>query len=72
MKNANKIGQIGDILLVLGSALYVYELLTVDTAALTAVISVIYAAALVLKLIHRIGTRNERRAAKAASGKKEA
>ena len=65
-----KIGLIGDILLVLCSVLYVYALLTMQTPVLTALISVVYAAAVVLKLVHRVSTREERRAAKeAARGK---
>ena len=72
MKNAKMIGNIGDLLLVLGSLVYVYALLNMQTTLLTVVISVIYAAAVVFKLIHRHATREERRAAKeAAKGKAE-
>lgn len=72
MKNPKMIGTIGDILLVLGAALYVYALLTVQTVLLTAAISVIFAAAVVLKLIYRVSTREERKAAReAAKGKAE-
>ena len=67
MKNAKLIGDIGDLLLVLGSLVYVYALLNMQTTLLTIVISVIYAAAVVLKLIHRHATCEERRAAKQAA-----
>jgi len=72
MKNAKLIGLIGDILLVLGSVVYVYALLNIQTAVLTAVISVIYGAAVVCKLVHRVATREERRAAKEAAKAEEA
>ena len=72
MKNAKMIGNIGDILLILGSIVYVYALLTMQTPLLTAVISVIYITAVVLKLIHFVSTRDERRAAKEAEKGKAA
>ena len=62
MKNAKKIGDIGQALLVLGSALYIVELMP----GLVAVISIVYAAALILMLIGWIGSREERQAKKAA------
>ena len=70
MKNVKMINNIGDILLILGSALYVYALLTMQTPVLTAIISVVYAIAVVLKLVYLVSTREERKAAKeAAKGK---
>ena len=70
-KTVKKMGLIGRILLVLGSALYVAELLGLETKTLTLVICGIYAVALILMLIEWVATRNERRAKKAA-GKKAA
>lgn len=67
MKNAKRIDDIGSLILVLGSALYAYELLCMDVGNLTLPISIIYIVALVLKLIGWVGTRDERRAAKAAA-----
>lgn len=73
MKNAKKIYNIGQLILVLGSILYVVELLTMETTAFTLAITAVYAVALVLMLIGWIGTRDERRAAKeAARAEKEA
>ena len=70
MKNVKMIGNIGDILLVLGSLVYVYALLNMQTTLLTAVISIIYGIAVVCKLVYRVATRDERKAAKeAAKGK---
>ena len=70
-KTVKTLGLIGRILLVLGSALYVAELLGLETKQLTLAICVIYAVALILMLIEWIATRDERRAKKAA-GKKTA
>ena len=70
-KTVKTLGLIGRILLVLGSALYVAELLGLETKQLTLAICVIYAVALILMLIEWIATRDERRAKKAA-GKKAA
>lgn len=66
MKNAKKIWDIGQLLLILGSILYVVELLTCDSWAFIMVISAVYAVSLVLMLIGWIGTKDERRAAKEA------
>ena len=66
MKNAKKIGDIGQVLLVLGSALYVVELMPRQVPGLVAVISIVYAAALILMLIGWIGSKEERQAKKAA------
>lgn len=67
MKNVKMIGNIGDLLLVLGSAVYVYALLSIQTTLLTAIIGAIYLAAVAFKLAHFVLTREERRAAKAAA-----
>ena len=69
MKAAKTMGIIGRILLVLGSALYVAELLGMETKTLTLVICGIYAVALILMLVEWIATRDERRARKAAKKK---
>ena len=69
MKAVKTMGIIGRILLVLGSALYVAELLGLETQTLTLVICGIYAVALILMLIEWIATRDERRAKKAAKRK---
>ena len=66
MKNAKKIKGIGELLLILGSAMYVLELVASDGWTLTLPISCVYAVALVLMLIGWIGTREERKAARAA------
>ena len=65
MKNAKKIGEIGRLILVLGSALYAFELLNPSAPNLTLPVSLIYAVALVLMIIGWIGTKDERKAAKA-------
>lgn len=62
MKNAKKIGNIGQLLMILGSAMYLAELVWLKTEMLTGVISAIYAVALVLMFIGWIGTRKERKA----------
>ena len=67
MKNAKKIKGIGELLMILGSALYVFELVASDGWTLTLPISCIYIAALVLMGIGWHGTRDERRAAKEAA-----
>lgn len=73
MKNAKKIWNIGQAILVLGSILYVVELLTMESAAFTMAITAVYAVSLVLMIIGWIGTKDERRAAKeAARAEKEA
>ena len=72
MKNAAKIFDIGQLLMILGSALYVLELVYVETAALTTAIAVIYAISLVLILIGWIGTKDERKAEKEKRKQEEA
>ena len=64
MKNAARIFDAGQLILVLGSILYLVELTLVESPALTATIAVVYAISLVLILIGWIGTRDERRAEK--------
>ena len=61
MKNAKKIYGIGQLLLILGSALYIVELVAYETWALTMCILGIYVAALALMLVGWYGTREERR-----------
>lgn len=65
MKNAKTIGNIGQLLLVLGSALYVVELLPWSISGLVGAISVIYAISLILLAIGWVGTKEERKAEKA-------
>lgn len=72
MKNAKLMGNIGQLLMILGSALYLAELVWLKTEALTAFISIIYAVALVLMLIGWIGTKDVRKAAKEAAARKKA
>lgn len=64
MKNAAKIFDIGQMILILGSLLYLVELTILETPFLTSLIAVVYAISLVLILIGWIGTRDERRAEK--------
>ena len=72
MKNAAKIFDIGQLIMILGSALYLVELTLVENTALTAAITVIYAIALVLILIGWIGTKDERKAEKERKRQEEA
>lgn len=65
MKNTKKIGNVGQLLMILGSALYLLELLVFKTEAYNTVISVLYILALILMLIGWIGTKEERKAEKA-------
>ena len=67
MKNAKKIKGIGELLMILGSAMYVLELVVSDGWSLTLPISCIYAVSLVLMGIGWFGTKDERRAAKEAA-----
>ena len=64
MKNAKRIYDIGQWILILGSLLYVVELLTLESKALTLAITVIYLVSLVLILIGWLGTSEERKAEK--------
>ena len=72
MKNAAKIFDVGQLMLVLGSLLYVVELIKFESPALTTVIAVIYAISLVLILIGWIGTKDERKAEKERRKQEEA
>ena len=72
MKNAAKIFDIGQLIMILGSALYLVELTIVESAALTAAITVIYAIALVLIRIGWIGKKDERKAEKERRKQEEA
>jgi len=77
MKNAKKIGNIGQLLMILGSAMYLVELLAPSVKqleglimngwTLTVPICCVYAVALVLMLIGWLGTAEERRAAREAA-----
>ena len=67
MKNAMNIYNIGQLLLVLGSALYVVELVAYESWTFTLAICGVYAVALILMLIGWCGTREERAARKAAA-----
>ena len=67
MKNAKKIKGVGELLMILGSAMYVIELVASDGWTLTAPICCVYAAALVLMGIGWYGTKDERRAEKEAA-----
>jgi len=67
MKNAKKIKGIGELLMILGSAMYVFELVASDSWTLTLPISCIYVVALVLMGIGFAGTKEERRAAREAA-----
>ena len=67
MKNAKKIKGIGELLMILGSILYVLELVASNGWSLTLPISCIYIAAVVLMGIGWYGTKDERRAAREAA-----
>ena len=64
MKNAEKILNIGQWIMILGSIAYAVELLLLKTEALTLPLVAVYAVSIVLMLIGWIGTRDERRARK--------
>lgn len=72
MKNAAKIFDIGQLILILGSALYLVELTVAESPLLTAVITAVYAISLVLILIGWIGTKDERKAEKEKRKQEEA
>ena len=67
MKNAKKIKGIGELLMILGSILYVLELVASNGWSLTLPISCIYIVAVVLMGIGWYGTKDERRAAREAA-----
>ena len=64
MKNAEKIFNIGQWIMILGSIVYAVELLLLKTEALTLPLVAVYAVSIVLMLIGWIGTRDERKARK--------
>ena len=64
MKSAEKIFNIGQWIMILGSIAYAVELLLLKTEALTLPLVGVYGVAMVLMLIGWIGTRDERRARK--------
>ncbi len=67
MKNAKKIKGIGELLMILGSAMYVLELVASSGWSLTLPICCVYAVSLVLMGIGWYGMKDERRAAKEAA-----
>ena len=64
MKNAEKIFNIGQWIMILGSIAYAVELLLLKTEALTLPLVAVYAVSIVLMLIGWYGTRDARRARK--------
>ena len=64
MKNAEKIFNIGQWIMILGSIAYAVELLLLKTEALTLPLVGVSAVAIVLMLIGWVGTRDARRARK--------
>ena len=64
MKNAEKIFNIGQWIMILGSVIYAIELILLKTEALTLPLVAVYAVSIVLMLIGWIVTRDERRARK--------
>ena len=66
MKNAKRIGNIGRLLMIIGSALYVASMLTSETNATVIALCCLYIAAMVLMFIGWLGTRDERKAAREA------
>lgn len=63
MKNAGKIFDIGQVLMILGSVLYLAELF-LKTEKMTLPIAIVYIISTILMLIGWIGTRDERKARK--------
>ena len=72
MKNAARVFDYGQLLMILGSVLYLVELTLVENSVLTAAITVIYAISLVLILIGWIGTKDARKAEKERKKQEEA
>ena len=72
MKNAEKIFNIGQWIMILGSIAYAVELLLLKTEALTLPLVAVYAVSIVLMLIGWIGTKDERKAAKEAQARAKA
>ena len=71
MKNAKKIKGIGELLMILGSAMYVLELVASNGWSLTLPISCVYVVSVVLMGIGWYGMKDERRAAKSAEKAEE-
>jgi len=69
MKNAKRIGGIGQLIMIIGSLLYIFTLLTAETTMMTVIISCVYIVALILMLIGWVGTREERKAEREAEKK---
>lgn len=63
---AKKIGCIGQWIMVLGAILYVVELFTIESTIMTYTILGIFLVSIVLQIIGWAGTKEERRAKKAA------
>ena len=72
MKNAMKIYNFGQLLMVLGSALYIVELFTIESRAMTLAITAIYLVSLLLTAIGYLGTGEQRRAEKEQRKREEA
>ena len=72
MKNAAKIFDYGQLLMILGSALYLIELILVENPMLTMAITVIYVVSLIFILIGWIGTKDARKAEKERKKQEEA
>ena len=64
MKNAEKIFNIGQWIMILGSIAYAIELILLKTEALTLPLVAVYAVSIVLMLIGWYGTRDARKARK--------
>lgn len=65
LKNAKKIYTFGQLVMVLGSAIYLFELITQERYGLTMPIAIIYTVSVVMMLIGWIGTKDERKEEKA-------
>lgn len=72
MKNAMKIYDLGQLLMVLGSALYIVELFTIESKAMTLAITAIYLVSLLLTAIGYLGTSEQRKAEKEQRKREEA
>lgn len=65
MRNAKKILALAEVFLCLGSAVYLFELLTREQYSLTTPVYILYGIWVILGVIGLIGTRDERREEKA-------
>ena len=72
MKNAARVFDYGQLLMILGSVLYLVELTLVESEMLTMAITVIYVISLIFILIGWIGTKDERKAEKERKKQEEA